>query len=277
MNIYEAITSIMAEVPAIGKDKKNQKQGFLYRGIDDVMNVLQPILAKYKVFCVPEVLEQKREERVSSSGNTLLYSVMKVKYTFFAEDGSSVSAVVIGEGMDSGDKASNKALAIAMKYVFFQVFCIPTEEMKDPDGETPEPSTPKTKQYPPAIPQQDTEPPCLCNRCHNEILAKKHSGKLYTVADIIRNSQKTFGANLCWACMKELNAENAWKSERPEAIMCEECGNQITDSKNQAGEPWKAKDISVYTKLRYNKKLCANCLEKAKEAEKAGMTNENAS
>ena len=40
--------------------------------------------------------------------------------------------------MDSGDKATNKAMAIAFKYACFQVFCIPTEEMKDPDGETPE-------------------------------------------------------------------------------------------------------------------------------------------
>ena len=42
---------------------------------------------------------------------------------------------MIGEGMDSGDKASNKALAVAFKYACFQVFCIPTEEMKDPDAE----------------------------------------------------------------------------------------------------------------------------------------------
>ena len=40
--------------------------------------------------------------------------------------------------MDSGDKATNKAMAIAMKYALFQVFCIPTDEMKDPDAETPD-------------------------------------------------------------------------------------------------------------------------------------------
>lgn len=37
--------------------------------------------------------------------------------------------------MDSGDKATNKAMAIAFKYACFQIFCIPTEEMKDPDAE----------------------------------------------------------------------------------------------------------------------------------------------
>lgn len=138
MNIYQAITAIMGELGAISKDKKNVQQGFMYRGIDDVMNALNPLLAKHQVFVVPEVLEHIREERQSNKGNTLLYSICKIKYTFYASDGSSISAVVVGEGMDSGDKATNKAMAIAMKYAFFQTFCIATEEMKDPDEEVHE-------------------------------------------------------------------------------------------------------------------------------------------
>lgn len=143
MNIYQSITKIMEEVPSIGKNQKNKTQNFMYRGIDDVMNALQPLLAKYKVFIVPEILEQTREERTTKNGSGLIYSICKIKYKFYAEDGSSIEAITIGEGMDSGDKATNKAMAIAMKYALFQVFCIPTEEMKDPDSETPEPSTPK--------------------------------------------------------------------------------------------------------------------------------------
>lgn len=137
MNIYQSITKILEEVPAIGKNKKNTTQGFMFRGIDDVMNTFQPLLAKHKVFMVPQILEQTREERQTSKGGTLIYSICKIKYIFYAEDGSSIEAIVVGEGMDSGDKATNKAMAIAMKYAMFQVFCIPTEEMREPDGETP--------------------------------------------------------------------------------------------------------------------------------------------
>lgn len=137
MNIYQSITKILEEVPAIGKNKKNTTQGFMFRGIDDVMNTFQPLLAKHKVFMVPQILEQTREERQTSKGGTLIYSICKIKYIFYAEDGSSIEAIVVGEGMDSGDKATNKAMAIAMKYAMFQVFCIPTEEMRDPDGEIP--------------------------------------------------------------------------------------------------------------------------------------------
>ena len=145
MNIYESITKIMEEIPAIGKDQTNKTQGFKYRGIDDVMNTLQPLLSKNKVFIVPQILEQTREERTTNKGENLIYSICKIKYIFYAEDGTYIEAVTVGEGMDSGDKATNKAMAIAMKYALFQVFCIPTEEMKDPDGETPEGSKPKNQ------------------------------------------------------------------------------------------------------------------------------------
>lgn len=141
-NIYETITAVMAEIGAVGKDSRNEQQRFMYRGIDAVMNAINPALIKHKLFVVPEIMEQKREERHTAKGGNLIYSICTVKYTFYAEDGSSVSATVIGEGMDSGDKATNKAMSIAFKYACFQVFCIPTEEMKDPDAETPPPSKP---------------------------------------------------------------------------------------------------------------------------------------
>ena len=144
MNIYESISSVMNDVGAIGKNTKNTQQGFMFRGIDAVMNALQPALIKNHIFVVPEVLEQTREERITEKGKTLIYSICRIKYTFYAEDGSNISAVVIGEGMDSGDKATNKAMSIAFKYACFQVFCIPTEEMKDPDEECHE-VVPKVK------------------------------------------------------------------------------------------------------------------------------------
>jgi hypothetical protein len=107
----------------------------MFRGIDAVMNAINPALVKNKVFIVPEIIDQTREERTNTKGTTLIYSMCKIKYTFYAEDGSSISCVVIGEGMDTGDKATNKAMSIAFKYACFQVFCIPTEEMADPDAE----------------------------------------------------------------------------------------------------------------------------------------------
>lgn len=145
MNIYESIAAVQADVEFIGKDKSTQSGAkFKYRGVDQVLNTLHPLFAKHKVFAVPEVLEVlTREERTTNNGNSVLYQVLKVKYTFYAEDGSSVSAVVVGEAMDSGDKVSNKCMSVAYKYACFQVLSIPTEEtIADPDDDA-EPLTPK--------------------------------------------------------------------------------------------------------------------------------------
>ena len=197
MNIYEAIADIMKTGYSIGKDKRNPQQGFMYRGIDDVMNVFQPLMAARGIFVVPEVLEATREERQTAKGTNLIYSVLKIRYTFYASDGTSVSAVVIGEGMDSGDKASNKAMAVGMKYALFQVFCIPTEEMRraDPDGETPEPSKPE--------PKPEVEKPCFCAYCGNTILPYIRSGKKIGIDKHVDGSMKKFGKVYCIDCIEK--------------------------------------------------------------------------
>lgn len=194
MNIYESIAAIMQEIPAVGKEKRNKEQGFMYRGIDDVMNALQPLLSKYKVFVVPDVMEQTREERAAKSGRNLLYSILKIKFTFFAEDGSSVSAVVIGEGMDTADKASNKAMAVGMKYALFQVFCIPTEEMVDPDGDMPE----------------DSKPALLCEECGAEIKPVKMNGEVWPVKKFVEHSKEKYERQLCSGCY--VNERNKFKA-----------------------------------------------------------------
>ena len=148
--IYKAIIGVMAEINAIGKDRKNQQQGFAYRGIDDVMNELHAALTKNKVFVVPEVLNEERSTGKTRSGGDLFYTRLKIRFTFYTDDGSSVSAVVIGEAMDSGDKASNKALSIGLKYAMLQVFCIPTEDEKDPDAQSPQPQAGSMKPAKPA-------------------------------------------------------------------------------------------------------------------------------
>lgn len=191
MNIYESIAAIMQEGYAVSKDKKNQQQGFKYRGIDDVMNTFYPLLAQHKVFVVPEVLEQTREERQTTKGGNLIYSILRLKYTFYAEDGSNVSAVVVGEGMDSGDKASNKAMAVGMKYALFQVFCIPTEEMTDPDATTPEPNVPKPRKT------------YVCADCNKPITDMTSNGKVrLTAEDIAIRSMDAFGRQLCMDCSR---------------------------------------------------------------------------
>lgn len=136
--IYETMAAVMADIGAISKSEKNTQQGFSYRGIDSVYNHLHSLFSKHGVFCMPEVLDTTRTERPSKSGGVLAFTTVKIKYTFYAKDGSFVSCVMYGEGMDSGDKSANKALASADKYALLQVFKIPTKENKDADADIPE-------------------------------------------------------------------------------------------------------------------------------------------
>ena len=168
--IYSLIGQAMQMIGAIGKDSRNEQQKFMYRGIDAVMNALNPVMAKLGLFLAPEVLEQTREERTTvkqffengerrEKQTTILYSILKIKYTMYAPDGSNVSCVVLGEGMDTGDKASNKAMAVALKYAAFQLFMIPTEEMVDPDAECHEVKPKAVKKDAPAKVEQVAQIP----------------------------------------------------------------------------------------------------------------------
>ena len=138
--IFQLIPKIMLEIGAIEKSRKNVQQNYTFRGIDDFYASVQPIFAKYGVFSAPEVLSEAREERQTKSGNNLIYTLLKVRYTLYASDGSSVSAITVGEGMDSGDKSSNKALSSALKYALTQIFCVPTVEPKDVENDSHESS-----------------------------------------------------------------------------------------------------------------------------------------
>lgn len=141
--IYSSMIAVMRDVGYIAKEQVNQQQKFRFRGIDDVYNSLHSAMSKHGVFSLPTVLDEHREEKQTRNGDPINYVRLTMKYTFYAEDGSNISAIVIGEAMDSGDKASNKAMAIADKYVLLQAFKIPTAEQKDPDAESYELSSEK--------------------------------------------------------------------------------------------------------------------------------------
>lgn len=137
--VYAAISAVardMAEV-GISKDRENRQQGFSFRGIDQVYNALAPMLAKHGLVILPRITERTVTERVTQKGGVLFYVVVKAEFDFVAtEDGSMHTIVTYGEAMDSGDKATNKAMSIAYKYAAFQTFCIPTEQTAiDADAE----------------------------------------------------------------------------------------------------------------------------------------------
>lgn len=154
--IYSAIAGVIADIGHVAKDKTNIQQHYKFRSIDDVYNALHPALAKNKLFIVPDILEREVNTITTKSNTKMFHVICRIRFTFYAEDGSHVSSIIVGEAMDTADKATNKAMAIAYKYACFQVFCIPTEEMLDPDAVTPEEQYANTRKKPTR--QKETKP-----------------------------------------------------------------------------------------------------------------------
>lgn len=149
MSVYKSINAVQAELAqsGIAKDKVNsQGSGYKFRGIDDVYNAIAPLLAKHGLCILPRVLTRHCEERSSNAGKALFYVTVESEFDFVcAEDGSKHTVKTFGEAMDSGDKATNKAMSAAYKYACFQAFSIPTEGDNDADGHTHEAEARRTE------------------------------------------------------------------------------------------------------------------------------------
>ena len=157
--VFRSINAVQRDLfegGGIGKNQRNTQQKYAFRGIDDVLNALSPALVKNGLVIMPEVMERVVTEKPSRNGGILFYVTVKVRYTFIsAEDGSSYSVIVYGEAMDSGDKATNKAMSAAYKYMAIQSFAIATEGDNDADYTT---HNPQYNQQPPARQQQQPQP-----------------------------------------------------------------------------------------------------------------------
>jgi hypothetical protein len=141
-HVYQAIAEVQGELAKTGiaKNRKNtQGSGYMFRGIDDVYAALSPLLSAHKLVVIPRVLSREVIDRQSKSGGALFYVTVHAEFDFIsAIDGTTHTAATFGEAMDSGDKATNKAMSAAYKYAAFMTFAIPTEGDNDADATTHE-------------------------------------------------------------------------------------------------------------------------------------------
>ncbi len=134
--IVQALASIMDSVGAVRKADRNSSQNFNFRGIDAVVNAVSPALRHYGVVVTPELQSVEYGTVEIGKNRTAMGHVrVVVKYTFTAEDGSSLTATVPGEAMDSGDKATAKAMSVAFRTALLQALALPTDE-PDPDSQS---------------------------------------------------------------------------------------------------------------------------------------------
>lgn len=136
-HVYQAISEVTAAMAreGIAKSRKNEQQGYRFRGIDEVYNALSAHLAAAKLCILPRVTSRTVTERPTKNGGLSTYVVLAVDFDLAsAVDGSKHTISTMGEAMDSADKATNKAMSAAMKYACLMVFQIPTEGDNDADA-----------------------------------------------------------------------------------------------------------------------------------------------
>lgn len=137
--VYSAINKVQCALAAegISKSRRNQQQGYSFRGIDDIYNAISSLLGEHGLCILPRVLSRDVVERQTAKGGVLFYVTVDVEFDFVsAEDGSRHTVKTYGEAMDSADKATNKAMSAAYKYAVMQAFAIPTEGDNDADAIT---------------------------------------------------------------------------------------------------------------------------------------------
>lgn len=141
LGVFKAIAAITGELAkeGIAKNRKNEQQHYNFRGIDDIYKHIAPLIAAHGLTVTPRVQGKTLSERVNKIGTVIFSVTVDVEYEMVSSlDGSRQTARVYGEAMDSGDKATNKAMSAAYKYFCIQTFCIPTEGDNDADATTHE-------------------------------------------------------------------------------------------------------------------------------------------
>jgi len=134
--IYAALAAVNRKLGTIAKTQKNEYQNYMFRGIDDVMNALGPLLDEEEILVVREDMDLQLDR---PAGSKKLLATLKTKWTLTAVDGSGLAVVAFGQGEDTQDKAVNKAASASFKYgVCLQLFCVPTADMEDADKGMPE-------------------------------------------------------------------------------------------------------------------------------------------
>ena len=133
-SIVDALADVMSRVQAVAKSDRNTHGNYSFRGIDAVVNAVGPALRAARVVVVPAVQQVEYSVVETSRGKPANACRVTVAYSFH-HGAESLTATVVAEAWDHGDKAAPKALSVALRTALLQALCLPTDE-PDPDSVT---------------------------------------------------------------------------------------------------------------------------------------------
>ena len=131
--IHVLLGKVSAAVGAVRKDGFNSGQKFNFRGIDHVVNACHPALTAHGVTVMPNVLTADYQSvAIGSQGKQGTSVRLVVEYVFTGPAGDSLTTRVASEANDSADKATAKAMSVALRTALLQTLMLPTDDA-DPD------------------------------------------------------------------------------------------------------------------------------------------------
>lgn len=134
--LASAVCAVMADVGSIAKTGKMEgRASYSYASEADVLEALQPAMAKHGLCLLPgKILDWRESEYTTGSGATMHRSGIIRQFILRHTSGEEVVLEQVGVGFDSGDKDACKALTSALKYACRQAFCLPTGDDPDKQG-----------------------------------------------------------------------------------------------------------------------------------------------
>lgn len=126
MNIYEKISAIMQEVQRLQKDDLVKFGGTGYKALSEekVTTIMREQLLKQKLVVFPIKQDATRNGNITHVD--VLYRMVNVE-----NPDEYIEIASCGDGADTQDKGSGKAMTYAFKYMWLRTFALPTGE--DPD------------------------------------------------------------------------------------------------------------------------------------------------
>ncbi|WP_242892634.1 ERF family protein [Actinomadura litoris] len=137
--VHVAWSRVMGEIREIGKADKVQSgpARFDYRGVDRALNVFGPACRRHGVLVIPtRVQSSYRDTRTSGDKPTRECTVV-VSYRIYGPKGDYIEAEAAGESLDTQDKGSAKAQAVALRTLLYHAGLVPTQDT-DPDAHSVE-------------------------------------------------------------------------------------------------------------------------------------------
>jgi hypothetical protein len=193
-NIYQAINAIMGEVGYVQKIKTGGLN-YSFAGEADLIAAIRPVMVAHGVFMyVVNILDVGVEHYETAKGTQMVNTSLIVKIVFYhAPSGTSFTVTSRGEGADSGDKSSNKALTGAYKYALRETFCIETGD--DPDKEPSEERAGKKVKVPPVTETTGVTTSNAIEEDHSQVALVGYADKLGIKAEEIVPILKAGGIN----------------------------------------------------------------------------------